>query len=236
MEKERFIVVSNFAKDIITYAQSKQTRTFKGGPAFWIIETLKNLKVKYQIIVPHKQAIVRITVQKNKETGKVVYCEKIKLSRQVTGSIFLISTILNEFSLSNLKRLKGFIAMDIQGYARAAGNSKISFPKGTAEKIDLIKATSSELKKLPSAIVRKQKNKILIVTRGVRGFQIFAQGEKYEYHTKRTKSLDTIGAGDTLLTAFVVEWLKTRDVSKASGKAQSIVGSFLDRKKKAPLR
>lgn len=213
------------------YEEVKQAKTVMGGPAFWITKTFDHLKVAYQLVTSKKPAVVRIAVKRNKEVGKVVSCPKIQLPSRVVGNTFLVSTIGDEFALRNLTRLKGFIALDIQGYARAAGKGKVHFPKEIAGSIDLLKTNSSELKKLPSAFASMQKQKILVVTRGIRGFQVFIQGKAYEFSARKVDTFDTIGAGDTFLAAFLVEWVKTQNIEKAAQRAQSAVEEFLKEKK-----
>ncbi|MBU4332713.1 bifunctional hydroxymethylpyrimidine kinase/phosphomethylpyrimidine kinase [Patescibacteria group bacterium] len=226
----KITVISTFAQDKIIYKEPGKTITRKGGPAFWIDKTLKDLKVDFDFICPRKQAKVEVVVSKKGETGFVKSVDKINLTGKRTARAFIISTVADEFDLTNLTKLNGLIALDIQGYARdikVQKKTKLQIAPDTYQLISILKVTKEELKFLDKEFTDNQKKRILIITKGEQGAEIFSGGKRYVFPARKTKVKDTIGAGDVFLTAFVAEFIKIKDAQKAGKFAIGYVEQFL---------
>lgn len=57
---------------------------------------------------------------------------------------------------------------------------------------------------------------IVVLTRGERGSTLFRDGKKYDFAAFSTKTVDPTGAGDVFATAFLTNFVKSRDIYEAS--------------------
>lgn len=231
-KSNRIIVIASFAIDYITDSTGVLHKR-KGGPAYWICQALKRIRMPFLIITGRRPALVDIRLDLHGEHGDFRRVDLIRLRAQRTAKAFIVSTIGNEFPIEQFSLLHGIIVVDLQGYVRnaRASGTFVNIPISISRRIGIAQVPASELSYIEPALIASQKQRILIITHGATGFELFYQKKRYNFPTiRRIVSPDTIGAGDTLLTAFVVEWLKTRDISKAGRKAQNIVESFLRRK------
>lgn len=226
------IVVGSFAIDYVTNT-SGITHRQNGGPAYWINQTLTKLNMPFSVITGRKPTIVDIRLSRDGEKGKALTIYPIHIRSPRTGKVCIISTIGNEFPIEQWKLLHGALVVDFQGYVRDAQGrgTLVNIPSSIARRIAIAKVTAAELSCLSTPFVKSQKQRILIVTHGAAGFEIFYRGKRYEFTAKGRVSPDAIGAGDTLLTAFAMEWLKTRNITKSALAAQNVVEHFLANKK-----
>ncbi len=163
------------------------------------------------------------------EKGKIISCGKIKVASPLRADGIVISTIGDEFNLKDISKIHGVIALDVQGFVRTRKGANLDF-KGVLKNIAILKATRSELETLAPTDVRDQKKRILLITRGADGFEIFAEGQHYIFRNKKIAARDTIGAGDVLLTAFLVAFLRTNDSKLAGSFALDYVTKFIENK------
>lgn len=225
-DKSKFIVISSLTKDILIY-EDKLRKIRSGGPAHWIDMTLKDLKVPYQQILAKPET--RVEIQMPEEKGVIISAGKIKIDHPIWSEGIIISTIGDEFSLNDIGKLHGTIALDIQGFARTTKQKKVNFRK-MLTKIAILKATQSELKILKTADIRDQKKRILLVTGGSLGFEVFTGNRRYRFTSKKIEISNTIGAGDVLLTAFLVTFLRTNNPEVAGSFALDYVTKFIETK------
>lgn len=232
-KQHTIVAIASFAVDRITDMKGV-LHTRHGGPAYWIRRTLKELYTPYKIISGLLPALVDIRLQKRGEHGNFRRVDPIHLRTLCTAEAFIVSTIENEFPIEKLRLLRGIIAVDFQGYARSvrASGKPFCVPSFIASRIAIAKVTVHELSCLEQKFIVSQKKRILIITHGVSGFEVYRRGKHYNFIGDRVALSDTIGAGDTFLTAFVVEWLRTENVSKSAMKAQTVVEHFLEKKTK----
>lgn len=224
--KSKFVVISSLAKDILIY-ENEPRKIRSGGPAYWIIKTLKDLKVPYRQVLAKPEARVEIKVPEEK--GVIMSVGKVEINYPIRSRGIIISTIGDEFDLRDLNKLHGIIALDIQGFARTTKKRKVNFQK-TLTNITVLKVSESELRVMKVTDVRDQKKRVLLVTRGVRGFEIYAQGQRYIFRSRKIKAPNTIGAGDALLTAFLVSFLRTNNLKTAGSFALDYVTKFIENK------
>jgi sugar/nucleoside kinase (ribokinase family) len=76
--------------------------------------------------------------------------------------------------------------------------------------------------------LEKQKQKVLIVTKGDRGVDLYVAGELYSIPPKKVVTgRDTIGAGDTFLASFTSQYLATQNPVGSAHFAMDHVSEFL---------
>lgn len=232
--KSRIVIISSFASDKIRYQDVGVVKIKKGGPAFWISKTLKKKKLEFRMLSGKKPAEVAINIDKTGERGVFLSISKIHLKSKKKAAAFIISTVANEFSLNEINKLSGLVALDIQGYVRALKSkkdSKIKIPERITKKIDILKATREEARFLEKKFISDQKRRILILTEGHRGVDIFYHGRRLFLKVDKVSSIDTIGAGDVFLTIFVIEFLKGKNIKESGMAAINFTKKFLEEKK-----
>ncbi len=203
-------VYSTFSRDKILDANNKAVSVKKGGPALFIEGIFKKYKVKY-LMNTGNVIDVEIKVTENGETGEIISeLKENKIKGVHSNDVVLISTIGKEWLLDNSMPAKK-IFLDIQGYMRV-NKTNTFFHNNFWEKIYCIKGTEKEIKRLPSGIRSKQKEKCLIVTKGKRGSVIYFKGKKHNFYPEKIDAKNTIGAGDVFFAAFAIKFIETNDV------------------------
>ncbi len=199
-------VFSTKTKDRLITPNGVQLISYVGGPITFIEQALKKLNISYQA-KSGDMAEIEIAIYPDHEVGRVK-----KLSgRQIPNAINLspwviVSTVLQEWDISHLKVPKLFI--DIQGYVRkgekfgekALWEEALAFPNS----FYCLKGTEEEVRYLPQKILNRQKQKMLVITRGPLPVRLYYQGKLQEFPIfPEIKLKDTIGAGDTFFGYFV---------------------------------
>jgi len=211
-------VFSTFAKDKLIDKNRKIIREQKGGPALYITSVLDRENINFNLVTAPLLR-VEILIKDGEEFGRIKQKNKskeINFSTISTPFIF-ISTILNDFNLKGIGSFKGKIFLDIQGYVRNGndfGKKKRWKPaKEISSSIFCLKGNEREINYLPSSFIRKQKQKILLVTRGKKGCEIWVNGiKKVIKPSKLIRNIkNAIGAGDSFFTYFIAKFLKTNN-------------------------
>jgi hypothetical protein len=214
-KNEVITILSTFAKDKIIDRKRGVISIKKRGPAFYLSNIFKKEKILFNLITP-SIAEVEILITKNGEIGKVKKrpkIQKIDFSK-IKTPFLVISTILNEFNLNNISSFQGKIFLDIQGYVRDGrklGGKKFFSPsKEITSSVFCLKGTREELKYIPKIWLNQQKQKILVITKGKLGCEVFIFGENLEIKVKnKITTLNTIGAGDVFFAYIISKFLKT---------------------------
>lgn len=207
----------------------------KGGPALFIEQVFKKEGVdfnantsagKVDILITSKGEFGKIT-QKPKNTE--IDFLKMKKSHVV------ISSLLDDFSFKNIEKFEEKIFLDIQGYVRNGdqfGKKKNwNIKHDIGKSIFCMKGTAEEIKFIPNAIINNQKKKILLITKGKEGCEIFAFGKRYVLKPDRIiKSDNTVGAGDTFFAYFISAFIKSEDVVGSVQYAIKKTSGFLETK------
>ncbi|NHJ49552.1 MAG: hypothetical protein FK733_17310 [Asgard group archaeon] len=144
-----------------------------------------------------------------------------------------LGPVFNEISIDIITKIRkkfDFISLDIQGLIRSTkGSSKKIIHKKLANfdeflpKLNLLKVDDNELKnmtgnkKLSKAIdlVLNTGLEHLVITRAHNGATIYRKDECFEIPAFPTTIVDETGAGDTFITAYILEFLKTNDCQYA---------------------
>lgn len=220
-------IISSVANDRIRHYFSKTSTTVRGGPATWIIRTIENHSYPYFLVTGDKPAEVELLITPDGESGSIQSLPLISLTEPVEADIFIISTIGQEFDLNKVLDLTGLIALDVQGYVRTRKSKFLEIPREILLRIDIIKATESEYASFSSELRKILDVKLLIVTKGKRGFDMYQNGNVESISGNIVAATDTIGAGDTFLTAFVLKFYATRNALLSGQYAQDYVEKFL---------
>jgi sugar/nucleoside kinase (ribokinase family) len=80
-----------------------------------------------------------------------------------------------------------------------------------------MKTNDKEIREIPIKIIEKQKKKLLIITKGDKGADIYFYGKKYSFKVNKIKAADYIGSGDTFFANFICSFLKTEGDVVTSG-------------------
>jgi succinylglutamate desuccinylase len=222
-------VISTFAKDTVIDLNHNIEEVTDGGPAFWISSALKKVGANFNIKTAKKKARVKIRIVGDYEEGRIISCPKINSASIVYDKPTLISTISNEFDLKNICKTTSLIAVDIQGYIRApkALEAKFKISPDIYSRISILKATQDELRYLDNEFIESQKKRILIVTKGASGFDVYSKGRLIRIKAKRISVSNSIGAGDCLFSYFFYKYIQTKDPEVSANFAKKEVEKFL---------
>lgn len=221
-------IYSTFSEDIIL--DKDCTLIKKGGPAFFIEQIFKKYKIKHKLHIGDVIK-VQINITNKGEYGKIISSikENKKIQSIKNNDIIVISTIGREWILDDkIIPNQAKIFLDIQGYVRIKEKFNKFFKNNFWNKIYCVKGTEREINKLPKNIIKNQKKKCLIITKGDKGSVIYFNNKRYLFHSDRIKVKNTIGAGDTFFAAFVAHFAKTNDVVKSAKFAMKEVKKFLN--------
>lgn len=228
------VVISSFAQDRYHNLKDGVRSVRRGGPARWITETLQQILIPFELITGAEDCIVDIAVGGNEEKGTIASLSQINAPDIPFADAYIVSTIGDEFDLGRIPDRHAFIALDAQGYVRCARMARRPFyalPSKIRDHITVLKATAEEVAYLDPDFVKKQKSRMLLLTKGSRGFDLFSMGICASFPASQGATPpDTVGAGDTLLAAFVTMYLRYRDRLIAAYRARKYVEKFLDRK------
>lgn len=226
-------IYSSFSKDKILNSEGSVLSNIKGGPAFYIEKVFKDNKFPYTLKT-RKVINVEIKLEKNKEIGRVkekIKSHKVSLANCVEP--ILISTIGKEWIFNNQPKKQAEIFLDIQGYVRNLNflGGKAFFNAPFLKNIFCLKGTEEELKFLPKKIIKDQKNKCLIVTRGNDGSVIYYKNKKFVFKPlKKIRTASTIGVGDTFFASFVLNFIESNgNIIKSGQTATNDAANFLSK-------
>ncbi|MFH0712726.1 MAG: PfkB family carbohydrate kinase [Candidatus Jorgensenbacteria bacterium] len=237
-QKNKITIISTFATDQLVSENGFIIDKQNGGPAFYLNRALKNEGVSFAMKTGPKMK-VQILITRKGEFGRVLKRPTQKGVRfsQIKTPLLLISSVLDEFDLMNLSTFKGRVFLDVQGYVRNGddfGKKKFWKPnKEVFANIFCLKGTKEELQNMPKQYVEAQKQKLLLITDGKLGCEIFAFGKRHTIKpSKIITSKNTIGAGDTFFAYFVLRYAKTAKVLDSAKYAVKKTSAFLSAQNK----
>jgi len=226
-------ILSTFAGDILMDERGTMKSVQRGGPAFYLTQEATKSGVLFALR-SGPDISVEISVTPQGEQGRVsIRPAKVPVSfAQIKTPYLVISTILDEYDLTDLPSYKGEVYVDIQGYVRDGDyfgrKKRWNIPFAIQEKIWCLKGTELEVSFLPLEVLMRQKQKMLLVTYGKEGCEVFVQGASSFFKpTKVIQSAQAIGAGDTFFFAFIFKWIQTKDVEQSGVYANEQAGAFL---------
>lgn len=227
-------VVSSFSDDILLDKAGHYLDIKPGGPALFITKVLKDEHIVFKLFSTDK-LITEIKLMGDDEFGKLKFSPKpIKAEKIKLNSWTIVSTINSEWDISRIRKVD-YLFLDVQGFVREGRHfgKKKNWPQVTelTDRIYGIKGTAEEISCLPKQFVRHQKKKLLVTTYGVDGAEVFWRGIKYKIKAEPIKGLtDTIGAGDTFFTHFVLGLYHNFHPKEAAEEASRKTAIFLRQK------
>lgn len=230
-------VFASFAEDILLNEERQELKRQMGGPAFFIQNALGKMGSKFELISSTPAQVELVMTNAGETHTKLVAKAAAFTPRfaDLSGKGVLISTTINEINLQGIEKFPGPAFIDVQGYVRYPEDSsqKRLWEKGSRLDTFCLKATQAELAFLPPQLVERQKQKILIVTKGGEGLDLYFEKSVQSIPVpKKIAGRDTIGAGDTLLANFAARYLQTGNVFGSITFAMSEVADFLAAKPK----
>lgn len=234
MAQNSITVLSTYATDVLVDDRKRVISKQIGGPARFINQVFDAEAVPYQLFT-NKGFTVKILLDSSGEHGKVDHANVTKSAAKLTlNDWVLVSTILKDWDLSSIKPVPRLF-VDIQGYVRRNnrfGGKRVSseFAK-VADNIYCLKGTEEEIGYLPADIIEKQSNKLLLVTKGKQGVDVYHKGSCVTVDTIPVENLrDTVGAGDTFFAYVVAFMSRGMDAVDATTKACVMTSHFLTAK------
>lgn len=185
-----------------------------GGPAYYCGTAISSLGYKPIIITGRKTVDVFITISD--------YKEHIRLS-----------PILGEFDLRELRSRRCAVFLDAQGYIRAPqGRIELDWQCDLhdLDNVVALKVNRREFRHVHKSIIDFFKNRILLLTKGSDGAELWHHGRRINIRGHKINSTDTLDAGDTLFGTFVVKFLETKDAVYATRFAVSAAEKLLKKK------
>lgn len=232
---EKISVISSFATDrLIDGKTGKVINEQGGGPILYLTQALEKLELKPKLFYG-EELLVEILVMEHDEFGSIKEQPKRLPFPDVVTPSAIVSTLLDEWDLTNANQYSGLLFVDVQGYVRDGTD----FGKKKAWKdvehlapfIFCIKGNEVEIGQLPGNVVEDQKrNRMLIVTKDRNGVDIFYKGRSLSLTPQKVVfPKHTIGAGDTFFANFVYQFMEAEDIEDAATFALERTTKFLER-------
>lgn len=219
-------IFSTYTKDILRDAKNKFIKTQEGGPALFLEKIFKKNRLRYKINAGTAEILIKVS--EGTEKGALKNKLRKRRTRNITkNDIVIISTVDNEWIIDSNLPKETLIFLDIQGYARAGQKDKSIYNLNFWNNLFCIKGNIAEIIKISEKIIANQKKKFLIATNGSKGAVIYFNGKKFKFTSKKLNPKDTIGAGDTFFAAFIVKFIKTKDVVRSGNFAIKETENFL---------
>lgn len=193
----------------------------------------------------------RIRYQNGRRTIRVTSTcdsfEKKDFSNLPPSSAIHLGPVLHEIPVSlasDLTRRNSVVALDPQGYVRELGaNGSVRIRNWKQAKllsmIDVLKVSDSELHAIRSNTksersLNKLGSGIVLLTRGDRGTIIWSKDHgAFNVPALRTRIRDPTGAGDALLGAFLVTWVRTSDLLWSASVGAAVASFLVERTRPA---
>lgn len=234
MGKEKIAVVSTEANDILINSEGKIFSRQPGGPTLFIERALKDSRVPYKLF---KSDVidVHILVTDEGEFGKVPSRPiQRKLGELNVRQWAIVSTVLNEWIIND-GPLPDKLFIDLQGFVRDGNDfgkkRRWEEINEFADKVFCLKGTEEEVACLPPAIIEDQKNRLLIITKGTEGADIFDRRKFTHISVEEVTGIpNTIGAGDSFLAYFVAAMYQGSEPAEAGAIAAQKTTEFLKQK------
>lgn len=226
----QFTLVSTYTNDRLPLGNG-EVRVQRGGPAHYMGLALSRLCVHFQLVTG-KTADVEVIPGPDGEKYMIPKLHPIAIPDPLPGDAVVLSPIMREIAPDSVPDVDGLLALDLQGFVRRPGDPEGGFDHdvdlaGLLGRADVIKAAEPELAALTPESRRAARSAIVLITHGDQGATI-QQGDRVE----KVKAIpvaapNTIGAGDTFLSAFLVGLLQGHPPRAAGEDAARFVEGIL---------
>lgn len=225
---------STLAQDVLLRESGEIISRQEGGPLMFMEHVFKEEGVSF-ISHPGVFMKVEILINDQGEFGKINPPER-KIQAENSSNWIVISTLLDEWDISELRSDSPNIFLDIQGFVRDGsvfGKKKHWTPTlKLQDSILCMKGTEEELGYIPPEVLENQKERILLSTMGGNGLDLFWNSQKFHIPAKTVKNLpNTVGAGDTFFSYFISYFIRGNSPEESANYATDKTAIFLESKK-----
>jgi len=220
---DSIVVVSTHTIDVMRDPLTGRERIMPGGPAFYIGTALERLDARY-VLITGQTVRVEVLPMPGGEQYVIPAFEQIPLPPCFTGPAVILSPVMREIDPLGVPPVEGLLVIDLQGFVREP-----SLPSGEVEtqfdlapllnRANVVKAAEQELERLNPRSRAALEHTVVLVTHGQRGITIRERGISHFIPSRPVDVLHTVGAGDTLLAAFVHALLKGQNLLDAGTSA-----------------
>lgn len=235
MSKDPITIVSTYANDILLNNDQEILARQPGGPAMFIENALQNADVPY-VLQAGKRVDMEILMVGGEEFGRLPQRpDRLSLDEVNLTEWTIVSTLLNEWDIAAIAKVPARLFIDLHGFVRDGNDfgKKVqwSADKRFTDTVYCIKGTEEELEYVPDEVREKQKERLLVITKGADGADIYYKNKMTHVPAQVVKNpVDTIGAGDTFLGYFVAAMYGGSDPVVAAEYAASKTALFLGQK------
>ena len=204
-----------------------------GGPALYCKRAMDDFGYRVHLITTSRPTQVFITIRGGHESIRIDRVPKIRLKGHLPSRNVVLSPILGEFNLEKLTRRQCRIFLDAQGYVRAVGEDQTqvwSCDPRNLKNVIVLKVNQRESSYVPDEILDLLRERILLITHGKEGVEVWERGSRHMVRGKEILTPDTLGAGDTFFGSFVAAFLEAGDAKTAAKIAITKAEQLLKRK------
>lgn len=217
-----FTLVSTFSLDRVPLSDGR-ILVQKGGPAHYMGLALRRLCVPFCVITGDT-AEVDVIPGPDGEKYVIPRLNPIPIPSPLLGDAIVLSPIMREIAPESIMDVGGLLALDLQGFVRRPGDPAGGFDQAVdltalLSRVDVIKAAEPELAALTPESREAARSAIVLVTHGAEGATIYHDGREDRIEARPVPAPNTIGAGDTFLSAFIVALLDGSDNVSAGQRA-----------------
>lgn len=220
--RPQFTIVSTFTSDRLPSREGMPT-VQRGGPAHYMGLALRRLCVPFDLVTGQ---IAHVDVIPGPDGEKYVIprLNPIPIPRSLSGDAVVLSPIMREITPHSVPRVDGLLALDLQGFVRRPGDPAGGFDtgvdlEGLLSRVDVVKAAEAELAALTPESRNAARAATVLVTRGDKGASIQRGDHNIWVEARPVRAPNTIGAGDTFLSAFIVALLEGKNPGDAGERA-----------------
>jgi sugar/nucleoside kinase (ribokinase family) len=189
--------------------------------------------VTINIVSSKTPADVSITIEDSGEKVYVNNISEIKINNSDIYRNVLASPILHEINLEKLSTIKANIYLDAQGYVRMKDSENFirwQCKEENLRNVVVLKVNQHELPYVSKEIIDMFKQKILLITRGRDGVELWDHGVKHEIKGVPITTTNTIGAGDYFFATFTASKIQNHNSIVAAQLALCKTEEFLKSK------
>jgi hypothetical protein len=219
--------------DHINDLDKSATFTRPGGPALYSKGAIEALGYRVHLVTSARPAAVRVTIKNRCEKIRVDRIGKISIPKRLPTQNVVLSPILDEIDLRQLNERDCRIFLDAQGYFRTKGSDRlrrwICSPR-LVRNVLVLKVNQPESSHVSEEILALFRSRVLLITRGREGVEIWDHGRRRVVRGHPVKSSNTLGAGDVFFGSFVATYMRSGDVLSAGRLAVQKAEELLERK------